>query len=249
MIKFSIVMCSRARPSILEQNITSIKLLADEPESVEIIIGADDDDLVTRQTVEELQKQFSNIHLIVRPRFKNLHKFHNILTVQSIGKYLLILNDDSLLEEVSWDTNFEKQIESTLAIYQDRVGYFGLTSNSTDRTGDYSEFFLITREAFTALGFLLFEETESWGCDVLINRIYSSVSRLFKLQTERPIRHLLHEHGTVPNDNRTFMEGVFKDQYGQDWGEAVRKMQEHVNSIDITPYSTRLLDKIKGIKV
>jgi hypothetical protein len=36
----------------------------------------------------------------------------------------------------------------------------------------------------------------------------------------------------------------FKNEYSQDWGEAVRKMQEHVNSIDLSPYTKRLSDKI-----
>jgi hypothetical protein len=36
----------------------------------------------------------------------------------------------------------------------------------------------------------------------------------------------------------------FKNEYSQDWSEAVKKMTEHVKSIDISSYSKRLQDKI-----
>lgn len=244
-IQFSILMCSRGRPEILETNVTNIKLLATNPDEVQILIGADDDDSATVATVRELQDRFINIELVVRPRFKNLHQFYNVLASKSAGKYVWGMNDDSLVEYDSWDTNFSTQIEDLISPYPDRIGYFAISSNSSDTLGDYGEFPIVTREALTTLGFMDYEGVAAWGCDRVMQRIYQSVGRAFHIKVDRPMRHIFHEGGTQQNDNRIEMEKHFRDQFGQDWGEAVRNMQEFIETVDVSPYSAKLLEKIK----
>lgn len=244
MIKFSIVICSRGRVNLLEQNITTLKLLASDPDAVQILIGADDDDAPTVAKVKELQDQFINVELSVHPQFKNLHKFNNLLASQSAGDYIWVMNDDSFLEVADWDKIISDQIEAHLARHPDRVGYFSVSSNSADKIGNYAEFPLVTREAYKSLGFVEFEALNAWGCDTMMHRIYSSVDRVFSIQIDRPIRHILHEKGSEDNDNRKTMTEAFKAQFGQDWGQAVRNMQEFVRTTDITPYSAKLMEKI-----
>lgn len=246
MINFSILMCSRDRIDILEQNITLIKHLANEPDAIQVLIGADDDDAPTVALVKNLQDRYINIELVVRPRLKNLHQFNNILASQAAGKYLWVLNDDALLEISDWDSIIQKQIEEQIKPHPDRIGYFVVSSNSTDQLGEYAEFPLVTREAYQALSFVETEETTSWGCDAIMHKIYSSVDRVFKIQTDRPIRHVFHENGSAPNSLRDNMIGVFKEQFGQDWNGAVIKMQSFVKNCDVTPYRQRLLEKING---
>lgn len=244
-MRFSILMCSRSRPSILETNVTNILSLADDPENVEILIGADDDDEATLHKVKELQETYSQVKLTILPRFKNLHKFYNLLASKAIGKYVWGMNDDSLCEISSWDTDFEKQIENTLLSYNDRIGYFAIASNSADRTSSsYGEFPIVTSQALHTLGFMDCEDVIAWGCDQIMYNIYNSVGRAFQLKVDRPMRHLYHESHSALNENRDFMVQQFKNEYSQDWSEAVKKMTEHVKSIDISSYSKRLQDKI-----
>lgn len=245
-MRFSILMCSRSRPTILETNVTNILSLADNPEEVEILIGADDDDLATFDKIKELQSTYTQVKETIFPRFKNLHKFYNTLAAKACGSYVWGMNDDSLVEYVSWDTDFANQIESILAPYPDRIGYFAISSNSSDKLGDYGEFPIVTHEALTTLGFMDYEGTFSWGCDQVMYNIYKSVGRAFTLKVDRPMRHIYHELLSAPNENREFMTEVFVEQYGPDWNKAVQNMQEHVNSIDLSPYTQRLLDKINA---
>lgn len=244
-------MCSRARPSILETNVTNILSLADNPEEVEILIGADLDDLSTHKTVVDLQDQFggvdSNITLVIRERFKNLHQFYNLLASKACGSYVWGMNDDSICEIPSWDTDFANQIEKQIASYKDRIGYFAISSNSADSLGDYGEFPIVTQEALTTVGFMDYEGVAAWGCDRIMQRIYQSVGREFYIKVDRPLRHLLHEGGTIQNDNRIEMEKSFKEQFGQDWNQAVGNMKEFIETVDLTPYTQRLWEKIGAV--
>lgn len=243
-INFSVLMCSRSRPEILEQNVTNIKLLASDPDSVQILIGADDDDLPTVDKVRELQDQFINIELSVYPRFKNLHKFYNLLASQAAGRYIWGMNDDSFMEYPNFDIDFANQIEGLIAPHPDRIGYFAISSNSSDTLGDYGEFPIVTREGLKAVGFMDYEGVAAWGCDRVMQRIYQSVNRAFHIKVDRPMRHLFHEGGTAPNENRTFMEKQFANQFGENWGEAVRNMKEFIETVDVSPFSSRLQEKI-----
>lgn len=243
---FSILMCSRSRPSILETNVVNILTLADHPEEVEILIGADDDDEATLHKIEELKQLYPQVKPTVLPRFKNLHKFYNALAAKAQGKYVWGMNDDSLVEYNLWDSDFADQIEKQIASHKDRIGYFAISSNSSDKLGDYGEFPIVTKEALNALGFMDFEPTETWSCDMVLQRIYQSVGRAFYLKVDRPMRHLLHEVGSAPNENREYMVARFHEQYGPDWNEAVKKMYEHATTIDISVYTERLRKKIHG---
>jgi hypothetical protein len=168
-----------------------------------------------------------------------------LLASKAIGKYVWGMNDDSLCEISSWDTDFEKQIENTLLSYNDRIGYFAIASNSADRTSSsYGEFPIVTSQALHTLGFMDCEDVIAWGCDQIMYNIYNSVGRAFQLKVDRPMRHLYHESHSALNENRDFMVQQFKNEYSQDWSEAVKKMTEHVKSIDISSYSKRLQDKI-----
>lgn len=239
-------MCTRGRPEILEQNIINIKHLAKEPSEVEILLGIDNDDIDTLLKVDEITDNYGNIRSFVKPRFKNLHQFYNFLSVHAEGKYIWGMNDDSLVEYNDWDEDFANQIEKLIAPYPDRIGYFAISSNSSDSLGDYGEFPIVTREALRTLGFMDYEGLAAWGCDRVMQRIYQSVDRAFHIKVDRPMRHLFHTGGTIPNDNRTEMEKHFRDQFGQDWGEAVRNMQEFIETVDVSPYSAKLLEKINA---
>ena len=245
-IQFSILMCSRGRPEILETNVTNIKLLATNPDEVQILIGADDDDAPTVAAVKELQDRFINIELVVRPRFKNLHQFYNLLASQAAGKYIWGMNDDSLVEYGDWDLDFSTQIESLIAPYPDRIGYFAISSNSSDTLGDYGEFPIVTREALRTLGFMDCEDTSSWGCDKIVYNIYKSVGRAFRLNVDRPMRHIYHENGSTPNPNRDDMIKIFKEQFGNEWNSAILNMTKFVDELDITKYIERLKEVIDG---
>lgn len=245
-MKFSILLNSRERPELLMQCIGNINGLATHPEEVEILIGCDLDDEKSREISKFLSQEYSNLIWFWEPRNKNLHQYINFMAKHASGQYLWVINDDAIIEQVGWDIVNEHQIEEIISKLPDRIAYFQIGSNSADKVGDYAEFPMITREAYETLGILEYEEFSAWGADVVLKRIYEEVGRAFKINWDRPIRHVLHEKGSESNPVRDHMIDVFKGEFGENWGEAVNKMQEHTRTVDLSSYTNKLLGKINA---
>lgn len=244
---FSILMNSRGRPVFLEQGVIALNELAATPSKNEILIGLDDDDAESIKVGEDLVDRYTNVHVHVKPRTKNLHKYINEMSACTQGKYLWVVNDDASIVDLDWDMKISEAINKTLEPYPDRIGYFSLPTNSSDKIGDYAEFPLITREAYNALGFFEYEKTQTWGADVILHKIYNSIGRIFKLNClDYPIRHILHENGTQPNKTRADMEKIFIEEFSPSnkWNEAVGNFNQFLQTIDVSEYTNILKEKI-----
>lgn len=117
MKKISILLATRQRPELLEASIDSLLSNADDTSNIEILLGIDNDDQETIDKVssEEFQTKMQEEYncdaqavLFDRLGYKNLHQYMNTLWGQASGEWLMLWNDDAVMESKGWDTEIGK---------------------------------------------------------------------------------------------------------------------------------------------
>lgn len=98
----SVLLPSRGRPDLLQRSITSLYGQADEPPQVEVLVAADPDDEITSQAAEQ-----AGVTAVVAPGrygYRGLHHYYNLLAQHAAGDWMLLWNDDAIMQTPSWDT-------------------------------------------------------------------------------------------------------------------------------------------------
>ena len=113
-----------------------------------------------------------------------------MLAASSSGQYILVFNDDCVMQTSGWDTHACAFLDNS---FQDGICYGQTSDTSADkpRDAEYSSFPIISRKAFNALGYLMKEEFVGLGGDSSIYRIYKEVDRVVDLK-EIVIDHIFH---------------------------------------------------------
>jgi hypothetical protein len=98
----SVIIPSRNRPDGLLKAIHSINSTVHNPSSIEILVGLDDDDLVSTSRVEEFEA-IDNVTVFVWPRA--WLEMISLLCRMATGDWIVILNDDATIEAegIKWD--------------------------------------------------------------------------------------------------------------------------------------------------
>jgi len=101
----SVLLPTRNRHEMCRKSINSLFKSARIPSCIEILIAYDSDDLESSNILKETYKDTENIHIFEYPRYgyKHLHKYVNDLSTKATGKWLVLWNDDALMETVHWD--------------------------------------------------------------------------------------------------------------------------------------------------
>jgi len=238
MKKFSLILASRERTELLQALLSSISTTTIDPELIEVFVGIDDDDQATHSIKSILEIAYSNINLkfFSRQRSKWLHKdYINSMFEQSSGKYILVLNDDTLLCRHGWDSDGYAKLEEYLKDKPDRIVY----ASTKDNTGDKRCccFPLFSREACLAAGWVLPDERPNWGADWDVKQIYShpKINRMMELP-EIEVRHITHHNNSRKRDHISVnIEKIFQQSKGsgpnRDFyvDKIQRKIQEDFN--------------------
>lgn len=98
----SVLLPSRGRPISLERSIRSLRTLAEQPENIEILVGADPDDALTVMTAQASQAM--SLRFPERYGYCRLHRYVNGLSALARGDWLLLWNDDAVMETEGWDS-------------------------------------------------------------------------------------------------------------------------------------------------
>lgn len=228
---FSIVLVSRERPNLLDNLLNSIERTTTL--SYEILVGCDDDDQLTRNSVQAYLYKHKNVKFFFKPRRDNLHKYLNELAEMTTGDYIFGLNDDCEILNKDWDKKTREAL--------DKVGpcCYGVTKdNSIDRVSDdYAAFPIVSRKAYEVLGFFMEEGFGNHGADVILHRIYSGAGISYKVPVE--IRHIFHESTPMLQArlsdktafemiNRTFTDPNFlKNLYTYDVRKYIERLKEY----------------------
>ena len=144
----SILLPTRGRSDALMRSLTSLRDLATDFSTIEILFGMDNNDAVGLENmlhhVIPWIEQHNIAHKIVifEPMgYHNLHRYLNGLAESSKGHWLFFWNDDAIMKTQGWDTYI-----------RGKTGEFKLLSVITHNEHPYSIFPIIPRAWFEILG-------------------------------------------------------------------------------------------------
>jgi hypothetical protein len=146
----AILLATRGRTDMLGRSIRSLVELADNISRVQLMFAFDDDDEVGFKYFTDDLKPWMDEQKInyTAMRFKrmgyvNLHKYNNAMAKQTDTKWLVIWNDDAVMQSKGWD--------STIMSY---YGEFKLLSFKTHNMHPYSIFPIVPRKWYDLLGYI-----------------------------------------------------------------------------------------------
>ncbi len=110
----SVLLPSRGYPQGLLHAVSSLVSRCTDLQSIEILIRLDDDDTESQKVVELINGVYGSqvaIRAIIGLRgngYGDLHKFVNELCAVSKGDFLLLFNDDAVMDTECWDIKFAR---------------------------------------------------------------------------------------------------------------------------------------------
>ncbi len=146
----AILLATRGRTEPLKRSIHSLIDLAQDPKRVQIMLAFDKDDTVgPAYFLKEVkpwldERGVSYTAMSFEPMgYINLHKYNNAMAVKTDSHYLVIWNDDAVMETQDWD--------SIIMSYKDE---FKLLSFKTHNMHPYSIFPIVPRKWYELLGYI-----------------------------------------------------------------------------------------------
>lgn len=228
---FSIVLNSRGRPHLLIDLLNSIFTGAASSNSTQVIVGIDNDDIQTLQSVPLIRATLAdfqdNIIIEVGDRPTNLHVAINKLSKKATGKYIFILNDDVLFLTKGWDEKISIQIEDKLKECHDRILYAAVNDSSIDKANhqNYASFPIITKEAADCMGSIMHENFVGLGGDVCLYRIFEQIDRVLFVKGVH-LDHIFHsslERVVNPDKTAADMRQNTRENPADPWTQDISK--------------------------
>lgn len=200
-MKTSFLIPTRERKEMLEKSILSIMETADNPSEIELLLGVDNDDQETADYVaNELPKVLEGYNndtkvLKFNPLgYGKLHEYVNALCGYASGDYLVLWNDDCILQTKGWDTLLSEQ--------EDKFAVFKM--NQTNHPHPYALFPIVPIDWYLLIGyFSLNAQNDAW-----VSTIAKALNVLKPIDID-----ILHDRFdlTGNNDDDTFRNRVYKE--------------------------------------
>ena len=170
----SVLVPSRERPGLLRRSLASLG-----KGDFEVLVRVDADD-------PSLSAYDGLANLVVGPRlgYARLHEYYNELAARARGNWLLIWNDDSLMETQDW--------LEVVRGYGEQLVVLNPETNHDNYAIDMNVFPILPRALFEALGHLsLSRHTDSW---------IEAVARELGIMVRSPIR-IHHDRADLTGNN------------------------------------------------
>lgn len=146
----AILLATRGRQEPLMRSLQSLVDLADNAKRIQFMLAFDRDDAVgidyfvsTVQPWMDQQGLQYHAEVFEPMGYINLHKYNNAMAAKTASNWLVIWNDDAVMETQGWDT--------VIASY---TGQFQLLAFHTHRDHPYSIFPIVPRAWFDLLGYI-----------------------------------------------------------------------------------------------
>lgn len=194
-MKISVLLPTRGRVNAL---ITAIRSLLDNfshENDIEILLRFDEDDL---DTVEKVKKQIGDeerVHFCVGQKYgyAGSHRYLNELSASARGDWLMLFNDDAIMETKNWDKEIEKYIGQMVFL---------------DTVKRDMQFPIIPRKVFEILGhFSLSTHCDTWIWDI---------AEMLKIRSPTSIS-ILHDRADLTGNNRDVTFETSQKQYMTDY--------------------------------
>lgn len=146
----AILLATRGRTESLGRSIRTLVELADNIKSVQLMFAFDNDDDIgfgyfnnnLKPWLDEQGVAYTAMRF-QRMGYVNLHKYNNAMAKQTDARWLVIWNDDAVMQSQGWD--------STIMSYE---GQFKLLSFKTHNMHPYSIFPIVPRKWYDILGYI-----------------------------------------------------------------------------------------------
>jgi hypothetical protein len=208
MSKITVLLATRQRVELLEKSIDSLLSNATDTSNVEIILGVDNDDQETIEFLksEEFQTKMQDTYncdaqavLFNRLGYEKLHEYMNTLWGKSTGEWLMLWNDDAIMETQGWDEEIQK-FDNEFAL---------LKFNQTNHTHPYALFPVIPTDWCRLIGtFSLSPQNDAW---------LNLIAKPLGIIKEIPV-NVFHDRFdlTGNNDDEIFRSRVYKEGNPED---------------------------------
>ena len=198
----SILMATRGRPELAFQSLRSLIDKADKRDAIEMIVGIDNDDTesvdyFTNTVVPWFKEQELDIVVLSFDRlgYAKLNEYMQTLALNSDGAWLIIWNDDAVMETENWD----REIVS----YTGQFKLLAFKDNHNQHP--YSIFPILPREWLVLFGTL----SPQQACDAWVSQVAYVVDIFQRIETT--VTHDRHDLTGNNNDTtyaeREFLEG------------------------------------------
>ena len=148
--KIAVLLPTRGRSDALEKSVKSLYDLADDPDSIQLMLGFDNDDSEGVTAFQELlqpwldEKEISYTAMAFEPMgYTRLNEYVNKLGLESDRDWLVFWNDDAYMETQGWDT-----------VIANHTGEFKLLAFHTHNDHPYSIFPIAPRAWLDHMGHL-----------------------------------------------------------------------------------------------
>lgn len=192
--KISMILPTRKRINLLINLLKTIRQTTFDISNIEVIIGYDNDDKITRFSKDMIEKEFKFSKFIEINRMNSITSYHNLLFNYTSGDYLIVLNDDCEFLTERWDVIAAKKINDFLYDKNDGIFYGRTETGNPNEPGKFSSFPLLSRKGINVLGYVMHERHPGWMADVHIGELYRACERYVELP-EIVIRHVFWLRG------------------------------------------------------
>ena len=114
-VNISIMLPTRKRVALLKRSLESILSTVSDITNIEILFAVDDDDVETLEYINNIvipefnaRNIIAKIFIMQRMGYNKLHHYYNYLAYNSMGKWLLLWNDDAIMCDNGWDLEIMK---------------------------------------------------------------------------------------------------------------------------------------------
>lgn len=232
--KISILLPSRKRTDMLERSIKSLVDKADSPDTIQFLLGFDDDDNDSSQYfIDNIapyldQKGCSySVLEFKRMGYQSLHLYLNQLAKHATAPWWVFWNDDALMMDSGWDT--------VISSHNDR---FCIQAFDTHKLHPYSIFPIVPKAWFDLLGHLSQHQLNdayisqiAWMLDIMVR---------IDIKVEHDRFDLTGKNKDETFDERVIYEGNLRDP--RDFNHANQRKMRIEDAIKICKH----LDELGG---
>lgn len=196
--QISVLLPTRKRTAALDRAVRSLIANAQDPSTVEILLAWDQDDESSRREFEGTTGQWLTdqgtawrAYEFQPLGYQRLHQYVNHLSRQSQAQWVMLFNDDAVMETPGWDS-----------VVRSYTGQFRLLRATTNLEHPYAIFPILPRAWIDVLGhFSQHQLNDAW---------VSQIGWLLDIVETIPV-HICHERAdlTGANDDETYRNRVY----------------------------------------
>lgn len=231
----SILLATRGRTTALDRSLRSLVDTADDISKVQILLAMDKDDTVGTEFFRTTVKPYLDSErvaytaMLFEPMgYTRLHIYNNKMAAQTSSRWLMIWNDDAIMETQGWDREIMQ--------YE---GQFRLLAVHTHRDHPYSIFPIVPRKWYELLGYISPHPTQDgW---------VSQQAYMLDIWTRIPI-WVTHDRYDLTGNNRdeTFLKRAMLEGKPTDRQDFHSVQQMELRHRDAAKLATYIRNALKG---